>query len=165
MVHALNEAWRILVPDGTLLDLRPRSAKYPIELVTPAERFHIGHLDGYGMESVDLAADVAMRTPVEDGWFTRLKDTNFDIEFYWDTVNELQSYVQDESRITSVAPSYAELEKAYVQLSKRTSNVRLCYRRPTILAVYRKAEARPVHSAMGTNTSATTIGAKPPETN
>ena len=107
------------------------------------------------MKSVDLAADVAMRTPVEDGWFARLKDTKFDIEFYWDTVNELQSYVQDESRITSVAPSYAELEKAYVQLSKRNSNVRLCYRKPTILAVYRKAEARPVHSVIGTNTSAT----------
>ena len=154
MVHALSEAWRILVPEGKLLDLRPRSATYPIDFVTAAGRFHAGDFDGSGAESDDAAADTVMRNAVEDGRFTRLRDTHFNIEFCWDTVNEMESHARKEGRIASVNPSYAELEKAYHELSTGTSAiVRLRYRRPTMLAVYRKAEPRPAQKARTRNRS------------
>ena len=152
MVHALSEAWRILVPDGKLLDLRPCSATYPIDVETPAGRFHVGDFDGTGAESDDAAADTAIRSVVEAGLFTRLRDKHFNIEFCWDTVSAMESHARQEGRITSVSPSYAELEKACRDFSTGTSAiVRLRYRRSTMLAVYRKAEPRPARKARTRN--------------
>jgi hypothetical protein len=34
MVHALRESWRVLVPGGSLIDLRPLSASSPVQVVT-----------------------------------------------------------------------------------------------------------------------------------
>ena len=34
MVHALREIWRVLAPEGVLLDLRPIADRWPIEVET-----------------------------------------------------------------------------------------------------------------------------------
>ena len=143
MVDALSEAWRILVPQGTLLDLRPRSATYPIYVLTLARRFHVADFDGRGSENEDAASDAAMQKVVEDGWFARLSEKQFDIEICWDTVREMESHARDEGRIRGVNRSYAEVEKIYDVLSKGVSaSVSLRYCRPTMLNAYRKTEPR-----------------------
>ncbi len=142
MVDALTEAWRILVPQGTLLDLRPRSATYPIYVSTLARRIHVADFDGRGSENDDAASDAAIRKVVEDGWFARLSERHFDIEICWDTVREMEYHARDEGRIRSVDRSYAEVEKVYYDLSKGVSDsVDLRYCRPTMLSVYRKTES------------------------
>ena len=143
MVDALSEAWRILVPQGTLLDLRPRSATYPIYIVTRARRVHVADFDGRGSENADVASNAAMQKGVEDGWFARQRERHFDIEICWDSVREMKSHAHDEGRIRGVDRSYAEMERVYDDLSKGDpASVSLRYCRPTILNVYRKTKAR-----------------------
>ena len=139
MVHALKEGWRILVPEGTLIDLRPRSAIYPIEIVTDTDILNVGDFDGFGAESDDAAADSATSHLVEGRWFIRRRDTYFDVEYQFDSVSEMMSDVEKRRRVKSVVPSVTELPESYEELSSRASGkVRLRYCRPMMLTVYRK---------------------------
>ncbi len=142
MVHALQEAWRVLAAKGTLLDLRPVSTKYPIEVATPDGEVQVGEVDGSREAPDDAAADRAIRRVVENGWFVPCREGHFDFDIYWDTVSEMASFFMEGSKRMRdpVTPSYADLEKAHRGLTSGAGGrVRLRYRRPMLLAVYRKA--------------------------
>lgn len=151
MVHALQETWRVLAVNGTLLDLRPLSSKCPIELVTPHEEVQVGEVDAFGAATDDVAADRAIRQVVEDGSFVPGRDAHFNFEFYWDTVGEMKTFMEASRRMTHVVPSYADLEKAHRDVSAGAEGpVRLRCRRPMMLAIYRKAILRPLDPLQGT---------------
>ena len=144
MVHALKETWRVLVPGGTLLDLRPRSARFKVEMLTPTDVVSVGTVDAYGAQSDDAAADGAARLMVEEGTFGFRKKTHFHVEFNFGTVGELASFAAESRRVECVTPSYAELETIFRDLSAKFGEVRLRYRRPMMLAVYHKPDPQNV---------------------
>ena len=153
MVHALHGIWQVLRADGTLVDLRPLSGPCPLEGVRSDAVVRLGEIDASGMAADDAAADRAMQEAVDAGWFVTDRRTEFDFAFYWDSIQEMASFL-DESKRMSVLPSYADLEKGYRDLGgEELGPVRLRCRRRTMLAVYRKARSRVTASAMS--------GAKP----
>lgn len=150
MVDALQEIWRALATDGTLIDLRPVPSQCPIEVVTPGTIVQVGEVDASGMAADDKAADRAIRNAVEHGWFIPRRDTRFDFDFYWDSVHEMASFIDGSRRMKQAVPSYADLEKVHRDLSARAhGTVRLRCRRRTMLAVYSKASIDTVDPGKG----------------
>lgn len=140
MVHALHEIWRVLVGNGSLVDLRPLSCQCPIELVTPSGVVHVGEADATGMAADDDASDRAIRGIVEQGRFVPREDMQFDFDFYWDSVQELTSFIEANTRMKHVRPSYADLEKVYREVSAGgREGARVRCRRRTMLKAYQKA--------------------------
>ncbi len=140
MVHALHQIWRVLAGSGILVDLRPLPGQCPIELVSPGAVVQVGEVDAIGMAADDDASDRAIQNTVTQGHFVARQDTQFDFDFYWDSVQEMASFIESSRRMKHVRPSYADCEKAHVALSAGgRERVRLRCRRRTTLAVYEKA--------------------------
>jgi hypothetical protein len=95
MVHALKEIWRVLVPGGLLLDLRPLCTSWPVEVVTGERVMRAGALDDSLALSDDLAANRAIAHVVSERWFTREREGSFTYDWYWDTLEELKEHVEE----------------------------------------------------------------------
>jgi hypothetical protein len=143
MVHALRALWRVLAERGTLVDVRPLSARCPLEAVSADALVQIGELDAAGMMADDAAADDAIRQSIDEGWFVSLRKTTFDFAYYWDSVAEMTSMLSGRKRTKQITPSPADLERSYEELIARHSGgIRLRCRTPMLLAVYEKADYR-----------------------
>lgn len=144
MVDALREAWRVLVADGLLIDLRPlASLGSPLEIVAGDEAVQVGEVDEPGTVADDLAADHAAAQVVGSGCYRLAKTAHFEFEFSWDTVGEMASFVAGSRRMGGVSPSYSDLERTHrAWCARARGRVRLRYRRKMLLTVYRKL-ARP----------------------
>lgn len=97
MVHALGEIHRVLVPDGTLIDLRPISDRWPIEVFSARETRETGRVTDLplGLED-DEAANQAMRNAESNGWFTRESETSFPLHYVWDTASDMEKWIDEE---------------------------------------------------------------------
>lgn len=144
MVDALHNIWRALRQDGVLIDLRPVSGRCPIEVVTATESRQIGELDATGMSADDAAADRAMHEAVDHGWFSPMQTQRFDFAFWWDTVDEMSTFLSDSRRAKGVTPSYSVMTEAHQRMAaERGGAVRLRSFRLTALSSYAKATAAP----------------------
>jgi hypothetical protein len=112
MVDALRDAWRTLSARGTLLDLRPRAAKYPLELFTADAAVPVGYTDTTSRTDDDIAADAAVAAALAHGWFTVRAQDRFDVEIVWDSVHDLERWAETRQS-TRVSPSFGELEAIY----------------------------------------------------
>jgi len=56
MVDALQEACRVVVPGGIVVDLRPVSARYRLEVVTDAVARDVAEIEAYEAQDDDHAA-------------------------------------------------------------------------------------------------------------
>lgn len=133
MVHALQEASRVVVPAGLILDLRPMSATYPLELVTAAAAVPAGEIPAYGAAESDQACEEAVQHALRSGWFKVTASTRFELEFYCDNDAELRSELEGYRRTKQARMNYAEIESR-----RRDLQARIRFRRPTMLDVYRK---------------------------
>jgi hypothetical protein len=95
MVHALKEIWRVLVPGGILLDLRPVSTGWPVEVVAGERVIRVGALDDSLAMGDDLAANRAIEQVIHDGWLIRERAGSFTYDWYWDTLDELKEHVEE----------------------------------------------------------------------
>ncbi len=96
MVHALNEIRRALVPEGLLIDLRPRLDRWPVEVASGSDSREAGRAtDLPGPLSDDEAADQAMAEASQNGWFLRERGQEFSFFYYWDTPKEMQEYIDE----------------------------------------------------------------------
>ncbi len=95
MVHALKEIWRVLVPGGLLLDLRPLCASWPVEVVAGERVMRAGVLDDSLALGDDLAANRAIARVVNERWFIREREGSFTYDWYWDTLDELKEHVEE----------------------------------------------------------------------
>jgi hypothetical protein len=146
MVDALRESWRVLSANGVVMDLRPLAlTARPVEVVTEEEAIQVGELDDAGTVADDVAADRAVAQVVQEGWLLLREDARFDFDFYWDTVGEMASFIEDSRRMKLVSPSYEDLERIQREwCAKAGGRVRLRYSRTMMLAVYQKATNRRV---------------------
>jgi len=97
MVHALEETRRVLAPGGVLIDLRPLTDNWPVEIAWGAEGQEAGRLTDLpaGKED-DQAADLAIEEASRRGWFIRQEHETFPLFYYWDTPAEMQAFIEDE---------------------------------------------------------------------
>jgi hypothetical protein len=97
MVHALHEICRVLIEQGTVIDLRPLTGPWPIEVVSQRQRKAVGHVTGVA-ESIgdDTAANEAMRKVASEGLLQRQQEALFDFHYYWNSPDEMQEHVDEE---------------------------------------------------------------------
>ena len=139
MVHALDalkEAWRNLVPDGILVDLIPYNPELPLEIVTDQQCWSAGALDSSASLGRSLAAQEALEQIVDEGWFSRERETTFPTYRYWDTVDEMETYyAEDDSSVVLPGGVLAEARRL-VEQSARAAKPRV--QRTMIIGRYRK---------------------------
>ena len=97
MVHALHELGRVLIAHGTVIDLRPLTGSWPMEVVSRRQRHTIGQVTGVD-EGIadDNAANEAMKTAAAGGLLQREQEELFDFHYYWDSPSEAREYIDEE---------------------------------------------------------------------
>jgi hypothetical protein len=149
MVHALKEIWRVLVPRGWLLDVRPLSASTPLEVVAGKQVWPAGRVDDSAGLPDEHAANEALRTVVHDGWFVREHQARFDYAWYWDTLDELRAHIAEKWSDWMHIPDAVGAEAARLLAASSTS-ARVRLRLTVVMARYRKSSAVQVMSDEGT---------------
>src|SRR5512143_1358537 len=97
MVHALSEIRRVLVPDGVLIDLRPFSDEWRIEVFSARETRETGHFTPSPIGVADdEAANQAMVDVEARGWFKREDEAYFPFHYIWDTASEMEKWINEE---------------------------------------------------------------------
>ena len=97
MVHALDEIRRVLVPGGILVDIRPLSDRWPIEVASTRGIKETGRVDDL-LEplNADRASNEAMKEVESRGWFKREQQELFPFFYSWDTPSEMEEFVSDD---------------------------------------------------------------------
>src|SRR5512135_2006818 len=97
MVHALEEVRRVLAADGTMVDLRPLAAGWPVEVVSRRERRRAGEVEDLDAAlQDDAAANQAMADAEAAGWYRRETEETFPFNYYWDSPEQMRDYMQEE---------------------------------------------------------------------
>lgn len=136
-MHALEESWRVLRPNGELIDLRPISSEPPVEIVSDRVSKSAGQLDDSRGRVNDLAADEALDGVVDRGLFEQDGVMQFRFSLYWNSTNDMQAYVEDRWSNSAEIPS-AVLRQAE-QLTKMAGDpVKARIQRKMHLATYGK---------------------------
>jgi hypothetical protein len=95
MVHALQDVWRALRPNGLMLDVRCYAQQWPIEALVDGQWLEAGVVDDSSYAPDDLAADAALAQIEREGWFVRERAEEFEIYCYWDTLDAMQHEVNE----------------------------------------------------------------------
>jgi hypothetical protein len=97
MVHALSEIRRVLVNDGILIDLRPITEPYSVEVISARETRPIGNLlDLPTGIADDEAADRSIARAAENGWFIQEQAEFFPFYYSWDSPREMEEFIAEE---------------------------------------------------------------------
>jgi SAM-dependent methyltransferase len=97
MVHALSEIRRTLKPGGILIDLRPVSDKWSVEVHSASSLQTAGFLTDMPVgKADDEAAFAAMRDAESRGWFIREREDEFTLFYYWNTPSEMKEHMDAE---------------------------------------------------------------------
>lgn len=96
MVHALTTIYRLLAPDGILIDLHPSGLPAVIEAHVGGRARVVGHI----RETDDFVeyrqADAALRQVVDAGLFALERAGAFDFTYQADSLADLQAYLAAE---------------------------------------------------------------------
>lgn len=97
MVDALGEIHRVLVPGGVLIDLRPVSDRWRIEVVSARGARETGRFRDLPIWlGDDDASNRAMAQAAANGWFLREQETFFPYIYSWDTPSEMETWINEE---------------------------------------------------------------------
>lgn len=140
MVHALEEAARVLVANGPLLDVRPMATDCEILAIRGAERVPVATLD----QSPGVPDDVATRSALEEVLRRRIfrleKRHGFHVDFYWRNGEELAADIEENWKRRGTPVSTVDAERATSVTESLGEGARLRLRMTMTAAVYR-AEA------------------------
>jgi hypothetical protein len=137
MVHALDEARRVLVPQGILIDLRPYCVEVSLELIFEAGMESIAMLDSSSSKPDDLAADKAFESAAQAGIFKELKLEYFYHAYYWNSVEDFLVDYEEKWKDDIVLPRKV-IRKASSLYGKHPAGARLRARIRSKLVVYEK---------------------------
>ena len=104
MVHALQEARRVLVPRGIFIDLRPICIDAPLEIMTSTGCAFAGFVDQSPNIPDDIAADNAIQVILRDNLFKEMQVDYFDFAYYWNTVTEMKAFMDDNWKDDIILP-------------------------------------------------------------
>ena len=97
MVHALEEIRRVLVAGGALIDLRPLTDRWAVEVVAVRATEGAGRVSPLPQGLADdAAANTAMSDGEKSGLFRRERQEFFPFHYSWDSPREMQEYVDEE---------------------------------------------------------------------
>ncbi len=97
MVHALDEIRRVLAPGGILLDIRPLSDRWPIEVASGRSVKETGRMEDFPEpRSADQASNAAMSEAEARGWFMRVQEARFPFFYSWDRPSEMEEFVAED---------------------------------------------------------------------
>ena len=97
MVHALEEARRVLVARGELIDLRPLADRWVVEVASARGSEEAGRLTDLPQGLADdAAANGAMAHGEAVRLFQRDREEHFPLHYVWDSPKEMQDYLQGE---------------------------------------------------------------------
>ena len=95
MVHALEEARRVLRKGGVLIDVRPVVSEPMVEVIGSERVYLAGRID----DSADLddgtASDKALAYALEQGWLQAQEHDSFHFAYYWDTPDKMFEYLAE----------------------------------------------------------------------
>ena len=140
MVHALQEAHRVLKPNGILLDLRPAPEHRQLGLGEGRRWQLLGRL--HEVLDDDHAANAAVDQVLRQGLFRRGRRMQIQLDRVMDTLQDCREWLAEfdvRREIPSHAPLLERLERSLARLDKPT---RITVRGPLILAVLRKTGAQ-----------------------
>jgi hypothetical protein len=139
MVHALNEAWRVLKPGGLLVDLRPLLDRWPIEVASASQQREAGRATDLAEPLADdAAANAAMAETAQSRRWTRDLREEFPLLYYWDTPDEMREYIaEDWSDVITVEESVWRTLKSAWSTAEADARVRL--RMKMLITRYRKS--------------------------
>ncbi len=96
-MHALQEIRRVLIPGGILIDLRPLSENWAVEIVSRRDRRQAGRVkDSPDDLENDRVASVSLQTATEAGWYRREQEETFPFNYYWDTPEQMVEFIREE---------------------------------------------------------------------
>lgn len=127
MVHALSEIRRVLVPNGVLIDLRPFTEDWRMEVVSARETRKTGSITP---EPVGIADDKAANHAMADvelrGWFKREEGIEFPIHYVWDTASEAEKWIAEEwEGVATLGEDVKRATRSAWALSDADSQVRV----------------------------------------
>ncbi len=135
MVHALQEAVRVLDPYGVLVDVRPICVNAPLEILSPSGSRLAGLVDMSPDIEDDIAADNTIKDAVVSGTLTQVKLEFFDFTYYWNTVDEMKADFDERWKDDAILPE-AVLEQAYTLYKSPGGNKRVRLRLRMKLGTY-----------------------------
>jgi hypothetical protein len=128
MVHALKEIHRALLPNGVLIDLRPLSNNWPLEVIVDGQASLAGPVnDSFGLPD-DEAANSAIARAARERWFIREREGTFGFLWYWDSLAEIESsFASDPSWVgyVSLPAETAARAQALSASARHEARVRL----------------------------------------
>jgi hypothetical protein len=139
MVHALREVYRVLKPDGILVDLRPAAAHRRVGVVCNGSYRELGSMRE--KFSDDWAANRAVADVLHAGLFSTERRRRFDCQRVMDTIDEFRAWIEETVQLNDLQPHdwlIAEVERALQASSSKTTIVA---RGPLVMRVLRKLEA------------------------
>ena len=87
----------MLVPEGTLVDLRPLADRWRVEVASSALIQETGRVNDLPEQvSGDVAANQAMQEAEARGWFRREAEEHFPFFYSWDTPSEMEEFVEED---------------------------------------------------------------------
>jgi len=95
MVHALKEAWRVLVPRGVLVDVRPLSLNTPLEIIYEGCSEIAGIVDMSPGLAYDRDVDRAIEVVTTDRLYTETWSEYFSYTYYWKTIKGMQEDIKE----------------------------------------------------------------------
>lgn len=140
MVHALEQCWAVLKHGGQLLDMRPVSTGRILEIVTPDKTLEAGMIDDSGGLPDDEAADGAIASLVTRGFLELGESRKFYFANYWDTLAQMQRYVEERWNEFAFIPEPTSKEARRLLASTRTEPSQIRIQVPVRLVTYRKIE-------------------------
>ena len=97
MVHALDEVRRVLKPDGVLIDIRPLSGQWQIEVASMQGVKETGRVDDFPESlNADRASNEAMKEVESQGWFAREGEELFPFFYSWDAPSEMEEFIAED---------------------------------------------------------------------
>lgn len=137
MVHALREIWRVLAPEGVLIDLRPLSAGWPVEVVVGQQAAVAGLVDDSPGVPLDTAANESLEQAAREGLFAREREGSFKYLWYWDTPDEMKAYLEENWAPDAILPDEV-LAEARRLINKAGEGGRARVRLHMIISAWRK---------------------------
>jgi SAM-dependent methyltransferase len=136
MVHALHEAWRVLKPNGVLIDLRPAGVHRRAGIVR-GDRFQ---LVGTMREDFDdiRAADRALARVLHGGLFKAEQRLHIDCRRVMDTADEFQAWLDNFTRLAELPPHDWLMEKIERAQRAAPGPSQIVVKGPLVLRVLRK---------------------------
>jgi hypothetical protein len=104
MVHALRELVRVVKTGGAVIDLRPQSAAWPVEVVANRKTTAVGRVTDHPQAlSDDAASNATFAAAEQESWLQREDQHDFPFFYYWDSPNEMQEYIKEEWEDVSIS--------------------------------------------------------------